>query len=122
MVQQPITTKIKDKRDWPTLMPQVYSATDIIDAQLVVDELRAGGIRARISGSYLSGAIGELPPTDVIAVWVDEVRHFERARTLITDFEACRRQPQPDWFCRKCHERVGGEFGACWNCGLIQRL
>lgn len=98
-------------------MPLVYHAANMIDAQLVVDELRTGGMRARISGSYLSGAVGELPPGDLIAVWVDIHQHLERARAMIEEFESARRSPAPDWCCQVCREIVGGEFGACWQCG-----
>jgi len=98
-------------------MPHVYSAANLVEAQLVVDELAAGGMHSHITGSYLSGAIGELPPGDVIGVWLEEHRHMERARALIEDFEATRREPHPDWYCARCDERVGGEFGACWQCG-----
>lgn len=98
-------------------MPLIYRAANQLDAQLVVDELRAGGIRARITGSYLSGAIGELPPSEVIGVWLDEAQHHERARSIINDFESSRRQPGRDWQCAGCGEWAGGEFGACWKCG-----
>lgn len=98
-------------------MPLVYRAANLVEAQLVVDELAAGGMQARVTGSYLSGAIGELPPSDVIGVWLDESRHLERARSLIDEFEATRQRPYPDWFCRSCGERMGGSFGACWQCG-----
>lgn len=97
-------------------MPLVYRAASLVEAQLVVDELAAGGMRARVTGSYLSGAIGELPPTDVIGVWLEEPRHYARARALIEEYEAARRAPRPDWRCTGCGETVGGEFGACWNC------
>jgi len=98
-------------------MPLVYRAANLVEAQLVVDELAAGGMRARVTGTYLSGAIGELPPSDVIGVWLDEARHLERARALIEEFEETRRRRRPDWACPGCAEPVGGEFGACWNCG-----
>ena len=98
-------------------MPHVYSAANLVEAQLVVDELAAGGMRARITGSYLSGAIGELPPGDVIGVWLDEPRHDERARLIIEEFEETRQQPERDWQCTNCGESVGREFGACWKCG-----
>ncbi len=101
-------------------MPLIYSAANMVDAQLVVDELRAGGIRARITGSYLSGAIGELPPSDVIGVWLDEPRHDERARLIIADFEKTRQQPERDWHCSNCGESVGREFGACWKCAKLR--
>ena len=98
-------------------MPLVYRAANLVEAQLVVDELAAGGMRARVTGSYLSGAIGELPPGDVIGVWLDEPLHLERARAMIDDYEATRSRRHADWRCRGCGETVGGEFGACWNCG-----
>ena len=98
-------------------MPLVYKAANLVEAQLVVDELAAGGMRSRVTGTYLSGAVGELPPGDVIGVWLDEPRHLERARALIDEYEATRRRPHPDWHCERCAEDIGGEFGACWNCG-----
>ena len=98
-------------------MPLVYRAANLVEAQLVVDELAAGGMRARVTGSYLSGAIGELPPGDVLGVWLDEPRHLERARAMIDAYEATRRERHPDWRCARCGEEVGGEFGACWRCG-----
>ena len=98
-------------------MPLVYHAANLVEAQLVVDELAAGGMRSRVTGSYLSGAIGELPPGDVIGVWLDEPRHLDRARAMIEEYEATRRSRRPDWRCPGCDEEVGGEFGACWNCG-----
>ena len=95
----------------------VYRAAGPVDAQLVADELRAQGIGCEISGGYLSGAIGELPPTDVIAVRLHASADRERARELVEAFELARRRPPPDWTCEGCEERVGGAFGACWSCG-----
>jgi hypothetical protein len=103
-------------------MPLIYRAANLIEAQLVVDELRAGGMQARITGSYLSGAIGELPPTEIIGVWLDEAQHCERARSIIDDFEASRQRPARDWCCQRCQEWVGREFGACWQCGQLRPL
>jgi len=68
-------------------MPLIYSAANLVEAQLIVDELKAGGMQASVTGSYLSRAIGELPPSEA------------------------------DWNCLGCNEEVGREFGACWNCG-----
>lgn len=98
-------------------MPMVYKAANLVEAQLIVDELKAGGMQASVTGGYLSGAIGELPPTEVIGVWLAEAAHTERARAIISEFEANRRKPSNDWYCSACSEPVGREFGACWNCG-----
>jgi hypothetical protein len=74
-------------------------------------------MQASITGSYLSGAIGELPPTDVIGVWLNEAQHTERAKGIIEEFESSRNNPECDWRCNECAEEVGREFGACWQCG-----
>ena len=101
-------------------LPLIYRAANVIEAQLIVDELKAGGMQAHVTGSYLSGAIGELPPTEVIGVWLEQERHSERARDIIDDYEASQRRPAADWQCRQCNEAVGREFGACWNCGTTK--
>ena len=101
-------------------MPLIYRAANLIEAQLVVDELHAGGMQAHVTGSYLSGAIGELPPGDVVGVWLLQEQHTERARSIIDDFEASQRRPSSDWQCLSCNEAVGREFGACWNCGAFK--
>ena len=98
-------------------MPLIYRAGNVVEAQLIVDELKAGGMQAHVTGSYLSGAIGELPPTEVIGVWLLEAQHTDRARSIIDDYEASRKLPAADWYCAECQEEVGREFGACWNCG-----
>ena len=89
----------------------------MVEAQLIVDELKAGGMQAHVTGSYLSGAIGELPPADIIGVWLLQEQHTDRARSIIDDFEDSRKRPAADWQCAQCLESVGREFGACWNCG-----
>jgi len=98
----------------------VDRAAKLIEAQLIVDELKAGGMQAHVTGSYLGGAIGELPPTEVIGVWLTEALHTDRARSMIEEFEASRQRPAADWQCSECAEDVGREFGACWNCGTIR--
>ena len=94
-----------------------YRAANLIDAQLVADALRAEGVGCEVTGGYLSGAIGELPPTDVIAVRLHAGADEDLARGIVEAFEAARRRPRADWTCAGCEERVGGEFGACWRCG-----
>lgn len=97
-------------------MPLIYRAANVVEAQLIVDELQAAGMLAHVTGSYLSGAIGELPPSEVIGVWLAEAQHEQRARVVIDDFEASRQRPARDWQCAGCDEWVGREFGACWQC------
>jgi hypothetical protein len=72
-------------------MVTVYTAQLITDAYLIKGLLENHGIAAFVSGDYLQGAIGELPPMGMITVGVaDDLA--ERAAALIADFE--RAQPE----------------------------
>ena len=50
----------------------VYRAENLFDAHLVKDALEAEAIPAFIAGEYLTGAVGQLPAMDYIAVMVPE--------------------------------------------------
>jgi hypothetical protein len=59
----------------------VYEAENIIDANLVKNALDEEGIHAFISGQYLTGAAGELPPLALVKVMVAEI-DWTRARAI----------------------------------------
>lgn len=103
-------------------MPIVYRAANMVDAQLVMDELLAAGLQVRMSGSYLSGAIGELPPDQVISIWIDSDRQYDRARLVVKEFEASQRTGGQDEPCHQCKEMLSPQFGKCWNCGAWQAM
>jgi lipopolysaccharide biosynthesis regulator YciM len=94
----------------------VYEAENLIDGQLALDELRAGGLHAVMKGHYLSGAVGELPTSGLVTVWITEPRHEQRALDLIADYERDKRREQPPQQCSNCGEQIEGNFGRCWNC------
>jgi hypothetical protein len=48
----------------------VYRAVSLIDAHLVKDALERAEIPAFVSGEYLTGAVGNLPALDYVAVLV----------------------------------------------------
>ncbi|WP_266168494.1 putative signal transducing protein [Dyella subtropica] len=50
----------------------VYRAETLIDAHLMKDALERVEIPAFISGEYLTGAVGNLPALDYVAVLVPE--------------------------------------------------
>lgn len=50
----------------------IYRAQNLIDAHLVKDALEAAEVPAFISGEYLTGAVGQLPAMDYVAVLVPE--------------------------------------------------
>jgi len=53
-------------------MQTIYRAANLFDAHLVKDALEAEDIPAFIAGEYLTGAVGQLPAMDFIAVMVPE--------------------------------------------------
>ena len=77
----------------------VYRAENIIDANLVKNALEHEGIPAFVSGQYLTGAAGELPPMSLVNVMVSEI-DFPRARAIAEKLDAelaeCRAAPETD--------------------------
>jgi len=69
----------------------VYRAENIIDANLVKGTLALEGIAAFISGEYLTGAIGELPAWNLLAVMVSEY-DIARALPIVQAIDADLRQ------------------------------
>jgi hypothetical protein len=49
-----------------------YRAETLIDAHLVKDALESADIPAFVAGEYLTGAVGNLPALDYVAVLVPE--------------------------------------------------
>ncbi|TCV93946.1 putative signal transducing protein [Luteibacter rhizovicinus] len=49
-----------------------YHAESLIDAHLVKDALERAEIPAFVSGEFLTGAVGQLPARDFVAVMVPE--------------------------------------------------
>ena len=68
-------------------MQIVYRAENIIDANLVKNALEQEGIPAFVSGQYLTGAVGELPPMSLVNVMVAEI-DWPRARALAEALDA----------------------------------
>ena len=68
-------------------MKIVYRAENIIDANLVKNALEAEDIPAFVSGYYLTGAIGDLPPMSLVNVMVAEI-DLERARAVAERVDA----------------------------------
>ncbi|MCW8808602.1 MAG: DUF2007 domain-containing protein [Rhodanobacter sp.] len=65
----------------------VYRAVSLIDAHLVKHALESEQIPVFISGEYLTGAVGQLPAMDYIAVMVPESA-VEAAEAVVQVLEA----------------------------------
>ncbi|MGN2242528.1 DUF2007 domain-containing protein [Frateuria sp. GZRR33] len=64
-----------------------YRAESLIDAHLVKDALERDDIPAFVSGEYLTGAVGQLPALDYVAVMVPE-SSAEAAEAVVRQVEA----------------------------------
>ena len=60
----------------------VYRAENIVDAHLVKGALDSYGLAAFVTGEYLTGGMGQLPASDLVAVMVPESQHAEAARIV----------------------------------------
>lgn len=74
-------------------MKSIYQAAHGVDAHMVRALLEQAGIPAQVRGEYLQGALGELPVSGMVAVWVPE-GEAARARELVLDWE--RSVPEED--------------------------
>ena len=65
----------------------VYTAKDIIEAQLVAGLLESRGIETYVGGQYLQGGVGELAAMDFAKISVDDA-DMAKARMIIDEYEA----------------------------------
>jgi len=70
-----------------TALINVYSASSVMDAQLIKGLLESEGIPAVVVGALLQGGIGALPVSGLITVKVEDGL-ASRAVRLIADFES----------------------------------
>mgnify|MGYP001493774229 CR=1 FL=1 len=73
----------------------VYQAENIVDAHLVKNSLESAGVRAFVTGEYLTGAMGELPVMGLVAVMVDD-DDVEIARDVVAEVDAALRENRED--------------------------
>ena len=93
---------------------RVYEAQDVIEAQLVLDVLRDGGITAELRNVNLVGAYPEIPVHPEI--WLANAEEFDTARALIDKFESNRMTILDDVRCPECGKSNPGNFELCWSC------
>lgn len=68
-------------------MKKVYEASHGVEAHMIADLLRQQGIRGRVEGEYLVGAMGGLPASGLVRVVVEE-EDYEPARRVIEGWSA----------------------------------
>ena len=67
-------------------MISVFRGSDYVEAQLVAGLLRDAGIEVFLQGALLQGALGDLPATGHLSIFVDEMDQGA-AQLLIAAYE-----------------------------------
>ncbi|MGR6034222.1 MAG: putative signal transducing protein [Candidatus Nitrosoglobus sp.] len=92
----------------------IYSAPNLLLVRHWKNFLESHGIDCIIKNESLSGAAGELPPTECWPeLWLIDDKYYNEARRLL-DADGENKQP---WTCPNCDEFLEGQFDRCWNCG-----
>lgn len=99
-------------------MERIYSEHSPIFIYHLKDILEEKGISTIIKNEFLSGGVGELPPTEVWPeLWVVDKGDGDAAQKIVQEFIESTRSLARDWVCAGCGEQVEGQFRVCWNCG-----
>ena len=98
-------------------MKLVYTAENLIDAKIVSDILESQSIESTLLNTNLSGAVGEIPFTQVFPeVWITDDEKYNDAKNIISDYGE--ESSKEEYVCSYCNEDVPSNFSSCWNCGL----
>ena len=98
-------------------MKKIYSAANLIEAQIMLDLLGHAGIRARLFNEHAQGGLGEISFIQAYPeVWVINDSDFERGRAVATNYDNTPVEAGI-LICRGCGEENPRNFQLCWHCG-----
>ncbi|MGS3139520.1 DUF2007 domain-containing protein [Aeromonas sanarellii] len=91
----------------------LYRASHSLEAHALKGALEVEGVRVRLNGEGLSGALGELP-VDLLQVtlMVCEQDRLRAGRII----ERYQQRQGNGWLCGQCGEENGANFDICWRC------
>ncbi len=98
-------------------MKKIYSASNLMEAQIVLDLLEHAYIPAQLFNQHAQGGIGDIPFTHAYPeVWVIRDDDFERGKRIVKSYE---KTPTATGFihCSACGEENPANFELCWKCG-----
>ncbi len=99
-------------------MRRFYTATNRLDAYLVLHRLQRAGIPAHVFNEHMSSIVGEVPP-DIAQpqIWLEDENDTPRAAAVLKEIAADRLRSGHSVFCRSCSEENPANFELCWHCG-----
>lgn len=97
-------------------MQRIFTASNRIDAYLVLDRLKHAGIKAHVFNENMSSIVGDVPP-DVAhpQVWLDDDADRERAEAVLRAYQV-ERNRTGTLICPRCREENPATFELCWRC------
>lgn len=99
-------------------MKRIYSEPNPIFIHQLKELLAEKGISTIIKNEFLSGGVGELPPTEVWPeLWIVDKEDKVPAKRLVDEFLQSTKSKPKSWKCKSCGEEIEGQFNICWSCG-----
>jgi hypothetical protein len=99
-------------------MKNIYSSPHLFLVNHYKHIVESYGIPCIVKNRFLSGAAGELPPTEVWPILcVEDERDFDRAKQIVDEELSRLDNTHQHWICSQCGERIEGQFTDCWKCG-----
>ncbi len=98
-------------------MKKIYSASNLMEAQIVLDLLEHAYIPARIFNQHAQGGLGDIPFTHAYPeVWVTRDEDYERGKRIVQNYEKTPISTN-NIHCPQCGEENPVNFQLCWKCG-----
>ncbi len=98
-------------------MKKLYVSQNLIDVESRKELLDQAEIPCTIKNQRSAMLGGEVPFVEVFPeLWVFQDEDFEKAETLLKDWEEAKPQGTTSWTCANCSEVHQKEFTTCWKC------
>ncbi|MFG0606875.1 DUF2007 domain-containing protein [Vibrio mimicus] len=99
---------------------KIYTASNPLEAHMLMQLLRQQGIRCEMRGEMLFALRGEIPidQNSAPSLWLVNPSQQKAAEQVIADF--FNPPATTRWQCPECGESHEGQFAVCWQCGYTQ--
>ncbi len=99
------------------MMKKLYISQSLVDVESRKELLDQAEIPCLIKNQRSAMLGGEIPFVEVFPeLWVLQDEDFERAETLLKDWEKAQPLETTSWTCASCGEIHQKEFTTCWKC------
>jgi len=100
-------------------MIKVFENFDFSRVGQIQSLLESHGIQTFLKNQFASSVMGEVPFVEVCPqLFILNESDLAETRRLLAE-EAGQAAKAVDWVCQDCGAEVEGQFGSCWNCGVV---